>query len=448
MTKVLTKKISKTKIIVIILTLLVVIGGGFQWKMLVTNNNDTHHYPLTGTVKHMLDRIEELERKIQQQQEELHVSTTTTATLHELVDKQKLMERVAKLEKQQQQQQKLSTTTKDNDSDYKNYINMKQKDHHQQVSALDSRIKKTYSNNKGWKIVDWKNAFTPEEEEKFSCDFTTFTSAATGKSAQMCVHTFPDFVSDSIRNRREWNDCNVLSSIWNDSTHNEKSVYVEIGANIGACVMEMLLGTEANIIAFEPHPMNLFNLKKTVSKLAPALQDRLQLVPVGLGDKEGSSTIYAANNNMGNAIIGKIIKDDNGQRFDEKLQFTVNVERLDSILYSDIDVPLMKMDAQGFECHILEGMGHIIADAVDVIKFEWAAKWLRAQNCTDFLPRLRNYNFDVYSNYDGTSRFSNLVETNPQGNDLSQDFFATKQTTTHTPPLGNSFSETNRDTSL
>ena len=261
--------------------------------------------------------------------------------------------------------------------------NMRQKD--QKVGALDSSIK-TQSSEKGWKIVDWKDAITQEEEDKFSCKFTKFTSASTGKSAKMCVHTFPDYVSDSIKRSRRWGDCDILPTIWNGTTHDEKSVYVEIGANIGSCVMEMLLGTDANIIAFEPHPMNLFNLKKTVSELDPALQDRLRLIPIGLGHEQGSSTIYSAHNNMGNSVIGKIIEDNSRQRFDEKLQFTVNVERLDSILNTDIDVKLMKMDAQGFECNILEGMGNDIANAIGVMKFEWAAKWLTAQNCTDFLP--------------------------------------------------------------
>jgi FkbM family methyltransferase len=300
---------------------------------------------------------------------------------------------------------------------------------HHVLGALDSSIK-THSSEKGWKIVDWKDAITQEEEEKFGCDFTKFTSASTGKSAKMCVHTFRDIVSGNIKRKGKWDDCDILPALWNATTRDEKSVYVEIGANIGSCVMEMLLGTDANIIAFEPHPMNLFNLKKTVSELDPALQDRLRLVPVGLGHEQGSSTIYAASNNMGNSVIGKIIGDTEGQQFDEKLQFTINVERLDSILNSDIDVKLMKMDAQGFECNILEGMGNDIANAIGVIKFEWAAKWLTAQNCTDFLPRLRNYGFDVYFKYDDSaSRFSHLVEENPGGVNRIADLFATRQKT-------------------
>ena len=120
----------------------------------------------------------------------------------------------------------------------------------------------------------------------------------------MCVHPFNDVVSRSVRNNGHWADCNELSFYcWNEhvNVHDANSVYLEIGANIvGTCVMEMLLGTNANIIAFEPHPMNIFVLQQTISKFdSSTLQDRVCLVPVGLGDKnKGSSTIFSANNNM------------------------------------------------------------------------------------------------------------------------------------------------------
>lgn len=155
-------------------------------------------------------------------------------------------------------------------------------------NALDSTIKMHSNDDKNrtnsWKIVDWSNPITKEEEEKFKCDFVNFTSTASGRNAEMCVHSFSDTVSNSIKRKGHWGDCNQLSKMWNEKAqHSDKSVYVEIGANIGSCVMEMLLGTDAKIIAFEPHPMNLFNLKMSVSKLDASFQERLRLVPIGLG---------------------------------------------------------------------------------------------------------------------------------------------------------------------
>jgi len=53
----------------------------------------------------------------------------------------------------------------------------------------------------------------------------------------------------------------------------------------------------------------------------------------------------------------------------------------------------MKLDAQGFECQILDGMSP--DTNINKIKFELAEKWLQQQGCTDFLPRLRNLGFAI-----------------------------------------------------
>ena len=85
------------------------------------------------------------------------------------------------------------------------------------------------------------------------------------------------------------------------------------------------------------------------------------------------------------------------------------VERLDSILNSEkIKVGLMKMDAQGYECNILEGMGWDLAERFDIVKFEYASRWLSAQGCTDLIPRLSNYSFDLYREY-SDGKFRGLV---------------------------------------
>ena len=63
----------------------------------------------------------------------------------------------------------------------------------------------------------------------------------------------------------------------------------------------------------------------------------------------------------------------------------MNVERLDSILVSNkLKVGLMKMDAQGFECSIVEGMGKDVAGIIDVLKFEYSPMFLHSHGCFDF----------------------------------------------------------------
>ena len=295
------------------------------------------------------------------------------------------------------------------------------------VNIADSKLAR--NSGDGWKIADWKDSASilqPDKEGNFKCDWTTFKADATGKTAEMCVHPFNDLVSRSVRRFGGWGDCNALSHYWNENVHDANSVYLEIGANnIGTCVMEMLLGTNANIIAFEPHPMNIFVLQQTISKLDSTLQDRVRLVPVGLGDKKGSSTIFSANNNMGNSIIGAIVKDGGGQKFDEKLQYKVPIERLDSIIKSDTHVKLVKMDAQGFECNILEGMGQDVASGIETIKFEYSHAHLAAQNCTDLLGKMRAYGYNIYKHdpHAATKRTFRTPVENPRNGDL----FANRQ---------------------
>ncbi|KAL7502981.1 hypothetical protein ACHAXN_000839 [Cyclotella atomus] len=249
-----------------------------------------------------------------------------------------------------------------------------------------------------WKLVDWSNPITPEEEAKFACDMTEFVAAKSGKQSQMCVHTFAgDFLRRVIKRDKRWKDCNVLPDLWTaDGKKDDDSLYIDIGANIGSCVMEMLMSTKAKIVAFEPHPMNAFNIKKTVSKLGKEYQDRLLLFPVGLGDAMSSATIFSGHDNMGNSMIGQSVKDHGGQQFAEQLQFKVFVERMDAVLdASAIDnIRLIKMDCQGFECKTVDGMG-ALAEKIQTLKFEFARKWLDAQGCFDLLDRMKRLGFKV-----------------------------------------------------
>lgn len=284
----------------------------------------------------------------------------------------------------------------------------------------------------GWEVVNWQSPFNSKEEEMFTCDFVPFQSFSSGKEGEMCVHSFRDVVSDAIRSGKRWNDCNNLPMLWKSVTKEEDAlsgVYIEIGANIGSCVMEMLLGTDANVIAFEPHPMNLYALKKSISKLDESYQNRIRLFPVGLGDKKEVNNIYSASDNMGNSAIGKIIHDYGGQSFDEKLQFQIRVERLDSLINTSMKtVNLVKMDAQGFECRVLEGWSGLggeksVSQKIKVVKFEMAKHWLDSQECTDLVPRFINYGYLVFKEFDENG-FKNLLPESEYGIGGIVDFYA------------------------
>ena len=128
-----------------------------------------------------------------------------------------------------------------------------------------------------------------------------------------------------------------------------------------------------------------------------------------------------------NSVIGTVIRDNPNQVFDEKNQFTVHVERVDSILAADnMKIGLMKMDAQGFECRIVEGMGEV-AGIIDVMKFEYSYPFLHSHGCFDLLSQLMN-NFDIYTGYyDGMfSGLTNNIEINADTR-RGFDLFASKR---------------------
>lgn len=164
--------------------------------------------------------------------------------------------------------------------------------------------------------------------------------------------------------------------------------------------MEMLLSTNVKqIVAFEPHPANLFALKSTISRLDPKDQKRIVLYPIGLGDTTAVSTIHSEATNMGNSMLDTFVAGKVNQRI-AKMTYDVHIERLDSILNFDegngmFHVPLMKLDAQGYECKILEGMGTGIAKQISTIKFEYERNLLQAQNCSNLIPRLRAFGFNI-----------------------------------------------------
>ena len=95
-----------------------------------------------------------------------------------------------------------------------------------------------------------------------------------------------DVLSDFVR-RGGWPDCRQLPGLWQTSIPKQSGqfqVYLEVGANLGACVFEMLFSVpDALIVAFEPQPVNVFRLTSTLSQLNYSLRKRVVVFPVALG---------------------------------------------------------------------------------------------------------------------------------------------------------------------
>lgn len=280
----------------------------------------------------------------------------------------------------------------------KNSINLIPSDSSSHSKRKNSIVKKRAG--EGWAMWDREKPIV--ELEGLECLWTTFRTSG-AKPTPMCVHRVDDiYVSKMIRQSGRWRECDALTSLWNKNPKPEPSIYVEVGANIGSCVMQMLLTTNATIYAFEPHPRNLFCLTSTLMGMGAEYRNRVSLFPIALGSEAGSSTINAAKDNWGNSVVGKVIKDQPSQQFDAAIP--IRIERLDSILDMGsnddhgLHVPLMKMDAQGFECFIVDGMPSVLA-RTQTIKTEVQEHFLSEfDGCSAaiLMDKLGDANFDIF----------------------------------------------------
>jgi FkbM family methyltransferase len=284
----------------------------------------------------------------------------------------------------------------------------------QQV-GVQGAIRKT--SGEGWEM--WNRQAAMKFDWK--CRWGTY-HATNGLASPICLHPAPDNLSNGIFLTGRWNECDRLTSLWEHSgdADNEQSVYLEIGGNVGSCVMQMLLTTKAKIVVFEPDPRNQFCLTNTLMAVPREVRERVSLFPIALGSENGSSTINAAEGNMGNSVVGTQIQDDPNQLFHKPIP--IRIERLDSILNMNNlgwKVPLLKIDAQGFECRIMDGMG-VVVDRMGLIATEIAQTWLIGQGCSDvgYFDRLHAAGFDIFTDsYDVVTGSGELL-TKPLNADV------------------------------
>ena len=251
----------------------------------------------------------------------------------------------------------------------------------------------------------WSN-FTPTFFPEF-LNATNTINMTEASGYQMCLHPEYDIVSHHIRETKHWFECDMLSSMWydylrttSDDATSDASYHFEIGANIGACVMQILLTTPSNIhvVAFEPNPRNLFCLTSTLGRLPYHIQHRVTVFPVALGATMAKSTLHMEVGNFGNSIVSKGgISENPSLNFLEPIE--IHVEVLDELLdfNAAFKVGVMKMDIQGFECFAMSGM-HNVLKRTQQIKYEVIDIFLEAfDNCSSqiLLMKMQESGFDV-----------------------------------------------------
>lgn len=130
----------------------------------------------------------------------------------------------------------------------------------------------------------------------------------------------------------------------------EGNVVFDVGANVGDVAMHAAkrVGDRGKIYAFEPDQTNIGRITKNLEQNS---FDNIVLNKVGLGDEEGSFSLYSVE--PGNRGMNRILPSEDGVSESSYIQVTtmdryVEEHKIDSI-------NLIKIDVEGYEFKVLKG---------------------------------------------------------------------------------------------
>ena len=159
-----------------------------------------------------------------------------------------------------------------------------------------------------------------------------------------------EHVSNTIRELGHFPGCEWLVKVWRSHddprARGQRDTFVDAGANIGACSLEMLLRTDARVVAFEPSPVNRFYLTRSLRMAAlrdPSIGRRIVVVPFALGAHYQQSRLQLSGG--GSKVVPSIAS--GGTRPKATNTTAIEMRSLDGTLAPDLRIRLLKLDVSG-----------------------------------------------------------------------------------------------------
>lgn len=166
---------------------------------------------------------------------------------------------------------------------------------------------------------------------------------------------------------------------------------LDIGANIGYYVLleNKIIGNDGKIIAIEPSPNNFEYLQKNISRQN---NSNIQAFNLAAGDKDGhiNFLIYQDASNS-----GMVIPDGEVSKWPGNI-ITVPIKKIDSLLdeIGTAKIDFVRMDVEGYEYHIFEGMKETLKKSKPIIHIEVHKSIMGNQTTKKWFELLKNLGYE------------------------------------------------------
>jgi FkbM family methyltransferase len=142
---------------------------------------------------------------------------------------------------------------------------------------------------------------------------------------------------------------------------NGNNVFLDIGSNIGSLAIPVSKHFNCPSVCFEPQPLlaNTLSVNAAINNVS----NLIRIFPIALGATNGFTKLFVNSSHLGEASVKYI---NNSKAID------VPIKRLDDVLNAAewLNVALVKIDVEGHELSVIEGMISLLALYQPPIVFE------------------------------------------------------------------------------
>jgi FkbM family methyltransferase len=167
--------------------------------------------------------------------------------------------------------------------------------------------------------------------------------------------------------------------------------FVDVGANVGNWTQQLLRHTTPDVrgLLFEPSASAMDRLRLSLGS-----DERVELVQEAVSDIDGEVTFFEeADAGEGSSLLASIA---NVRAIASPVRATTLYSALEERGWSTVD--LVKIDAEGFDFHVLRGAEHLLADhRIRLVQFEYNWSWMEAGSTLARARQLlRDHGYELY----------------------------------------------------